>query len=82
MSQQIIQQPDGKYALWSTVVDDFVLLDATPEEILRYWVEGHKADTAKRIADIIAKLQRGEKPYYQFTVTWERANTLREENHA
>lgn len=32
MPHAIVQQPNGKFAIWSTIVDDFVLLDATAPE--------------------------------------------------
>ena len=34
MPRCIVKQPNGKYALWSTVVDDFILLDAWAEEVI------------------------------------------------
>jgi len=32
MPRCIVKQPNDRYAVWSTVVDDFILLDATAEE--------------------------------------------------
>ncbi|MFF3959165.1 hypothetical protein ACFYY1_39125 [Streptomyces sp. NPDC001890] len=31
--RQIVLQPDGRLAIYSTVVDDFVMNDATPDEV-------------------------------------------------
>jgi len=36
MGQQIIKKDDGKYAIWSTIVDDFLVDYATKEEIIEY----------------------------------------------
>ena len=33
MAHQIMEQPNGKFAIWSTIVDNFILLNATEEEI-------------------------------------------------
>ena len=70
MGQQIIQQPDGKYAIWSTVVDGFVLIDAEPNDIINHWLESERERITKIVAGIIEQLERGEKPYYQFTMDW------------
>jgi len=29
MGRQVVKQPDGNFAIWSSVVDDFILGDAT-----------------------------------------------------
>lgn len=34
MPRCIVKQPNGKYSLWSTIVDDFILLDAWAEEVI------------------------------------------------
>lgn len=38
MPERVIKQPDGKYAIWSSEVDDFVVYDATADEIDSYVV--------------------------------------------
>lgn len=37
MPQHITKQPNGKYAIFSSVVDDFVVYDATPEECYEHF---------------------------------------------
>ena len=73
MGQQIIKQPDGLYALFSSSVDDFVVLNATPQEIIDDWVEQERERLTKRVGEIVAELERGGKPYHQFTMTWDEA---------
>jgi hypothetical protein len=34
MARRIIRQPDGLLSVWSTHVDNFIIIDATPEEVL------------------------------------------------
>ena len=34
MPRAIVKQKNDKYAVWSSIVDDFVLLDATAEEVI------------------------------------------------
>ena len=39
MGRQIIEQPNGKYAIWSTIVDDFILEDITVEEYIEFRIQ-------------------------------------------
>lgn len=41
MPRKIVQQPDGRWAVYSTVVEDFVLEDASRDEVLEH--EGERA---------------------------------------
>ena len=70
MGQQIIKQPDGKYAVWSTGADSFVLIDATPEVIIESWVEEFRQNATRTVNETVRKLEAGEKPYAQFTLSW------------
>lgn len=73
MGQQIIKQPNGKYAIFSSIVDDFILIDADPRDIVDEWVGKYKLDTEKKVTEIIAALEEGDKPYYQFTMSFDEA---------
>jgi hypothetical protein len=73
MSQQIIKQPNGNYALFSSVVDDFIVLDCTPDDVVAEFVKDFRRSAERAIRDKIAALDRGEKPYHQFTMSWEQA---------
>ncbi|MFK0288329.1 hypothetical protein ACIQVL_48835 [Streptomyces sp. NPDC090499] len=82
MGQQIIKQPDGKLAVFSTVVDAFIVIDATPEEILD-WRAEEAANEARRTAQrhldhVLA--DEPERSYFQFTMTWEEASQKDREN--
>jgi len=68
MGRQIIKQPDGKYCVFSSVVEDFIYWDATPEEIIEMEVAEARETIAQRVTAIIEKLKEGRKPYYQFTM--------------
>ena len=82
MSHQIIKQPNGKYAIWSTIIDDFIYIDLTSEQ----WIKIQQEEVAKNIKintmKIINKLKKGEKPYYQFTITYEEAIKKRNSIHS
>ena len=36
MARQFVKQPNGKFACWSTVVDDFIIKDLTAEQYIRW----------------------------------------------
>ena len=71
MGHQIVKQPNGLYALWSSIVDTFILLDATPEDIIQDWNVRDEKQNRAAADRIIAQLERGEAPYYQFTKSWD-----------
>lgn len=81
MSIQIIKQPNEFYAVWSTIVDDFILIDATPEDIIKHIVHECEEKTKKMVNEVIAALSRGEKPYHQFTMTFQEATTQIRQQH-
>ena len=71
MGQQIIKQPNGKYCLFSSIVDNVTYYDMTKEEIIEVWTEKAKKDFEEKVNNIVNKLDKGEKPYFQFTLSYE-----------
>lgn len=51
MGKCIVKQPNGMYAVWSTVVDDFVLMDATLDEVAASFIED-------RVRDVMRNMRR------------------------
>lgn len=71
MARQIIKQPNGLYAEYSTIVDAFIMADATAEQIIQN-ARQEAADRAERqckeaIERADAGMTRG------FGLTWEEA---------
>lgn len=82
MSQQIVQQPDGKFAIWSSVVDNFILVDAeNAQEIIDELVEDARQSITAKVNDIITALHRGDKPYHQSTKSFDDCIALIREIH-
>jgi hypothetical protein len=50
MPRSVVKQPNGKYAIFSTIVDNFVMLDATKEHIIQEFVDS-AAKRAREIAE-------------------------------
>ena len=74
MAHQIIQQPDGRWSIWSTNVDAFFFIDATKEEIIEFYKEDAAQEAEERALRLFDKIESGGNPYYQFRLTWEEAN--------
>ena len=80
MTRQILKQPNGNLAVWSTLVDDFIITDATPEEYIQFRIEEESIRIRKDILEISDKLNRGVGVGY-FDVTWNQALTTISEKH-
>lgn len=82
MGQQIIRQPDGRLAVFSSVVDAFIVVDATPEEILNWRAEEAAAKERERTQRELDAVLAGDprRAYYQFTRTWEEAAEMDRQN--
>lgn len=81
MGWQVIKQPDGKFGVFSSVVNDWVATDATADEVEELFAEEMGRDVARRLRDVrrkIALVDAGEarKAYYQFAMTYEEADAL------
>ena len=81
MARMIIKQPNGLYAIWSTVVDGFVMLDATPQDIIDDRVKDYREESEKDVKRVIEQLDAGEKPYFQFTKTYDEALAEHKQRH-
>jgi hypothetical protein len=73
MANRIIKQPDGNYAVYCTVVDDFTLINAPEQDIVDFYLESMERDVRWDVGKTICMLENGDKPYYQFTESFEEA---------
>lgn len=82
MGQQIIKQPDGKLAVFSSIVDAFIVVDATAEEILDWRAEEAAAKERERTQRELDAVLAGDprRVYFQFVRTWEEASHLDREH--
>ena len=71
MGRQIIKQPNGKYCIFSSIVGNVTHYNMTVEEIIEDWVNDAKNDITEKVKGIVSKLEKGEKPYYQFTHSYD-----------
>ena len=59
MGRIILLQPNGQFAEWSTISDDFLLVDTTPEEIIKARVAEFEEKEAQEINKICDALKGG-----------------------
>ena len=71
MARQIIKQPNGKYCLFSSVIDNVIIYDATKEEIIDFLIEEQKDEITMNVNRQIEKLEKGSLPYSPFRLSYE-----------
>jgi len=71
MGRQIIKQPNGKYCVFSSIVDNVISYDMTEEEIINKFVADEKENIERKVKEIISQLNKNEKSYNQFTMNYE-----------
>ena len=80
MGRHIVKQPNGKLAIFSTIVDNFIITDATPEEYIQFRIAEETQRIKKDIAEIVVKLDAGKRPTH-YHYTWEEALECLERVH-
>lgn len=74
MGHQIIPQPDGKLAVFSSFSDAWIITGASPEELKEYYA-GKAADEARKSTqETLDLVLSGARTYCQFTMSFEEAN--------
>lgn len=58
MSHVVAKQPNGLFALWSTVIDDFILVDVTRERIIAYEVEQEREGQEEKWSQWFKNIQK------------------------
>lgn len=82
MGHQIIRQPDGNLAVFSTGTDSWILMDGSPQALEDYYAQ-RAADSARQSArETIARVVAGRpgEVYHQFAMTFAEANDLSREH--
>jgi hypothetical protein len=59
------EDPDGgeRWAIWSTIVEDWIIYDTTPEGLAEYEAEQAAAEARESVYDKVDAIQNGEDPY-------------------
>ena len=81
MSRQIIKQPNGKYCIFSSIVDNVTHYDMSVDDIIEEWANESKNKIIEDVKNTVAKLENNEQPYYQFTKSFDDMLSLIKEIH-
>lgn len=75
MGHQILKQPDGRLAVFSSFTDTFVLMDATEGEVVDWFAEQAAERERERTRAVLGHVlaNNPQAAYFQFTLTWEEA---------
>jgi hypothetical protein len=76
MGHQIIKQPDGKLAVFSSGTDTWILSDATAADLEDYYAERAAEDARRSARETLEHVLAGEsrRVYRQFAMTFDEAN--------
>lgn len=81
MGHQIIRQPNGKYCLYSSNVDNIVYYNLLKDDIKAIWQQQSNNQLSDKVDQIIEDLEENKKPYYQFTMSFEEMMNSIKERH-
>jgi hypothetical protein len=82
MGREIIKQPNGKYAVFSSVIDNFIFVNVTKEEYIKFRVKEETMRIEASLLDLFLILDKGENPYPNYEQhTFEEALNWIEEVH-
>lgn len=72
MGYQVIKQPDGDLAIWSSYSDEFVMVDAQRSDVIDWFVEIATHDARRNAARVVDAVVADEprKIYAQFAKSW------------
>lgn len=66
-----VLQPDGKFAIYSTIVDAFTVMDATAEQALEELTLWHRIPDEAKELDHLKRIAAGEVPKYAHWHSWD-----------
>lgn len=77
MGHQIIRQPDGLYAVFSSFSDTWIMSGATRDDLISYYAERAAKDAREGTARLLDDVDEDpRKAYYRFAMTFEEANAM------
>lgn len=73
MGQQIIEQPDGRYAVYDSTSGTLIVTDATTDELIEWRAEEAADQAREQTRRELDRVQNRPRPYAQYTLTWHEA---------
>jgi hypothetical protein len=78
MGHQIIRQPNGQFAIFSSHTDTIIFWNASEEDIISFYVDRATVKATHSTKWILERIVNGEpeEVYHQFALTWEEAISM------
>ena len=73
MGLQIIMQNNFRFCVFNSISSTIDVWDCTPEEVIEFMVDRERARITEDVQRKVEQLRRGERPYFQFTMTFAEA---------
>lgn len=67
--------------MFSSIVDHVIQYNVSPEDIINLMVEEYREEISHKVNSIVKDLEKGNKPYFQFTMSFEDMVTTIQSNH-
>lgn len=71
MAYQIIKQPNGNFAVYSSVAEDFVMFNGSEQDLVEFYLVKAKREITEFVKNTVEALNSNKTPYHQFTVSYE-----------
>lgn len=59
LARTIVKQPNGKYAVWSTITDSFILINMSKKKLEKFFVAEAIKQASRDFKDDIKKIDKG-----------------------
>ncbi len=79
--RQIIKQPNGKFCIFSSVVDSITHYNMNENDIIEELVAESRKEIEEQVKKVISALNNNTKPYYQFTMSYDEMLELVKQIH-
>ena len=80
MGKAVIQQPNGKFCIFSSVVDGITVYDCTEDELIAHFIEELVASAIRSARDAINRAT-GVRPQFRHIPTFEEAIAMHNRRH-
>ncbi len=82
MGRQIIKQPNGKFCIFSTETNNITDYNMSSDEIIESFTNEYRVNITKDVNEVIAKIESNQKPYFQFTLSYQEILATIKRNHS
>lgn len=82
MARLIVKQSNGKYGMWSTIIDDFLYKNLTKEEYIELFARIIYEEKIEKMKRVFEKVENGDKNFNLYLKSYEEClEILRDKEH-